>query len=506
MANWLKDAIFYEIYPTSFYDSNGDGIGDLKGIKEKLDYVESLGVNAIWLNPFYKSPFKDGGYDVSDFMDVDPRFGDMKDFEDLLADAHQRNLRVIVDLVAGHVSEKHPYFLKSAEPKRNEYSDMFIWNDNIWNLEQPYRLISGRYDRFGCYMVNFFSTQPALNYGWYKIDHPSWQIPFGDPRTEPAKNFLKSVIRFWLEKGVDGFRVDMADSLVKNDDDKIATSMIWREIKSEIFTGKFEDRILISEWSNPYRSLNAGFDADFVLDHWDNCFHRLVRSTENTRGKAVLNGGDFDFFKEDLLKRIREADEANGYLSFISGNHDTPRIASFLDKRELRIFYMMLYTLPGVPFLYYGDEIGMIHAKLDSKDGGYQRTGDRTPMQWDNTKNRGFSTADETYLPLVSGDNDVQMLEEASCSLLNYIRKLIAIRKEYDVLRSREFVLEKCDNSEKIITYRRGNLRVIINLSQKDYHLSSNEELILLNGCESCCFDSEHRSLHPRASAIALIK
>lgn len=506
MAKWLKDAIFYEIYPTSFYDSNGDGIGDLKGIQQKLDYVESLGVNAIWLNPFFKSPFKDGGYDVSDFKDVDPRFGTMKDFEDLLEAAHKRNIRIIIDLVAGHASEENKYFIESGKAERNEYSDLFIWNNNVWELPPYYRMIAGRYDRFGCYMVNFFFTQPAFNYGWNKIEYPEWQIPFGDKRTEPAKNFLKSVMRFWLQKGVDGFRVDMADSLVKGDDDKTKTMELWREFKRDVFEKDYPEAVLVSEWSNPKRSLACGFDADFVLDHWDNCFHRLVRSTESTRGKAVLNGGDFSFFKKDLLERIDDANQNNGYLAFISGNHDTPRIASFLDKKPLRIFYMMLYTLPGTPFLYYGDEIGMVHRDLPSKDGGYQRTGDRTPMQWSDEPQRGFSTSKELYLPVGDDEASVASQEQNPKSLLIYIRRLIAIRNNNEELRSRDFQLEICDDASKIIAYRRGTIRVVINLSSVDYKLQDVKEILAINGCEHCCLDLDQMALKPNSSVIYRLK
>ena len=223
MNSWLKNAVFYEIYPTSYKDSNSDGIGDLKGITSKLEYVSDMGFNAIWLNPFYKSPFKDGGYDVSDFFAVDPIFGTMEDFKELLNKAHELGIRIIVDLVAGHVSEQNEMFQMSARSERNEYSDMFIWNNSVWDLEQPYRLISGRYDRNGCYMVNFFSTQPALNFGFNEITHPKWQMSYKDERTFKARNFLKEVMKFWLSMGVDGFRVDMADSLVKNDHQKLAT-------------------------------------------------------------------------------------------------------------------------------------------------------------------------------------------------------------------------------------------------------------------------------------------
>ena len=223
----FKDLVFYEIYPTSFYDSNNDGIGDLKGISQKLSYVKDLGCNAIWFNPFFVSPFKDGGYDIKDFFDIDPRFGDMKDFEEMVSHAHKLGIKVIVDCVAGHASEENKEFLMSGLENRNEYSDLFIWTESVWNNDPKYKLIAGRHPRNGNYLVNFFSVQPAFNYGFNHIDDPKWQMSYKDKRTYQARDYLIKIIKFWLNKGVDGFRVDMADSLVKNDDDKEATIEVW---------------------------------------------------------------------------------------------------------------------------------------------------------------------------------------------------------------------------------------------------------------------------------------
>ena len=235
MRNELfKNLIVYEIYPTSFFDSNDDGIGDLIGITQKLDYVKDTGFNAIWLNPFYLSPFNDGGYDVKDFKAVDPRFGTKEDFINLLKEAHKRDIKIIIDLVAGHTSEEHPYFLKSGEEERNEYSDLFIWTNDVWNLNPKYKLISGRHPRNGNYLVNFFSFQPALNFGFKDIDDPSWQMHYTDTRTYKAREFIIDVMLYWLDLGVDGFRVDMADSLVKNDDNKEATIEVWNYMFSKV--------------------------------------------------------------------------------------------------------------------------------------------------------------------------------------------------------------------------------------------------------------------------------
>lgn len=468
---------FYEIYPTSFYDSNNDGIGDLKGIEEKLSYVKELGFNAIWLNPFYKSPFKDGGYDVSDYFQVDEKFGTMDDYKSLLKRAHELGIKIIIDLVPGHTSEEHELFQKSGAGTKNEYYDMFIWNSSPWELEQPYRLIAGRTGRFGCYMVNFFSTQPALNYGFAKIDYPKWQLSYEDPITFKTRDYLISVIKFWLELGTDGFRVDMADSLVKNDDDKEATIKVWNYIFDKV-KKEYPDSFFVSEWANPERSFRAGFDCDFALDHWDNFFHRYVRSNETTRGPSVLNGGPLDYFEQDLIKWLDFAKRYQKHVAIISGNHDTPRIASFLDETRSKLFYLTQYTLPGIPFVYYGDEIGLKHRELPSKDGGYQRTGDRTPMQWNKEKHFGFSkTEAELYLPV--GGVDEQNVEEEQKnldSLYHFIKKLNFIRNDIKELTEYDF---EYSSKDRVITYRRGEYKIVINLSTKTHKIDDIKDLVI---------------------------
>ena len=465
----FRNLIAYEIYPTSFRDSNADGIGDLRGITEKLDYVRNMGFNAIWLNPFYVSPFRDGGYDVMDFFDVDPRFGTLRDFQQLCRNAHEKGIKILVDLVAGHASSDNRDFLESARPEKNEKSDLFIWNDNVWNLEPGLRLISGMHQRNGCYLVNFFAHQPAFNYGFKRIDYPSWQMSYKDERTFRARNYMLEVMRFWLGKGADGFRVDMADSLVKNDDDKKATCEVWRWMFRHI-RKEYPGAFFVSEWSNPKQAFEAGFDADFVLDHWDNYYHRTFRSNYSTRGKAMIKGGgDIRFALKDMRERFDEAFRQKKQLALITGNHDTWRIANYLNEDELRTFYLMLFTLPGVPFVLYGDEIGMKTADLVSKDGGFQRTGTRIPMIWnDSEPYHGFSqTAGETYLPF-NPDNEVSA-EAAMAdddSLYHFIRKLIELRKKTPDLSDPAMeIIEK----DRIVTFTRGKYRLIVNMSEHEF-------------------------------------
>ncbi|MBE6110718.1 MAG: glycosylase, partial [Erysipelotrichaceae bacterium] len=224
MPEWLKDTIFYEIYPQSFKDTNGDGIGDLNGIIEKLDYVKSLGANALWINPCFDSPFKDAGYDVRDYKKVAPRYGTNEDLVRLFETAHAKGIRVLLDLVPGHTSDTHEWFIQSSKYEENEYSGRYVWTTNAFEGIAGHPYISGMTERYGAYMLNFFASQPALNYGWLNRTE-KWMSAVDSPEARATIEALKDIMRFWLDAGCDGFRVDMADSLVKNDDEhKSATA------------------------------------------------------------------------------------------------------------------------------------------------------------------------------------------------------------------------------------------------------------------------------------------
>ena len=479
----FKDCIFYEIYPNSFLDSNGDGFGDLNGIISKLDYIHQLGCNAIWLNPIYDSPFKDGGYDVRDPFKVSPRFGTNEDLKRLINDMHDRGMRLFLDLVPGHMSIENKDFLHSAENIPNEDYDLFIWNDNPWVLENGYRLISGCYDRNGCYMVNFFAHQPAINYGFNKIEYSSWQKSYKEAKH--GKEYLESIMKYWLSYDIDGFRVDMADSLVKNDtSDKDGTVELWREIRSDLRKDGTKEFYMTSEWSLPHESLKAGFDSDFCLDWQTNCTHRLWRQKEDGFSSPLFHKYDeklYSLFLENFNYWIKSWKEnKGGRISFISGNHDTTRIANFLNTDELKLAYLFLLTMPGVPYIYYGDEIGM-HADLSlpSFEGGFQRTGSRTPMRWDSSKNAGFSMADKTFLPTNEADSTVEEELKDKDSLWNVIHSLINIRKESEDLCSDSFEL-----LDQKLAYKRAETLVVINLLDEDmtFKVSPNSQIVFSLG------------------------
>ena len=264
VPDWLNTATFYEIYPQSFLDTNGDGIGDLPGIISKLDYIASLGANALWLNPVFESPFGDAGYDVSDFRKVAPRYGTNADLKRLFKEAHKRGMRVVLDLVAGHTSVEHPWFKASRKHQPNPHSDYFTWTPNVWTEGGPGRWINGAGPRDGNYLANFFWFQPALNYGYANPD-PSrpWEQPVDAPAPSAVRAELEAIMRFWLDAGCDGFRVDMAASLVKGPPDSPELRSLWRDIRG--WMGRdYSHAVLISEWSNPKQALSAGFDVGLV--------------------------------------------------------------------------------------------------------------------------------------------------------------------------------------------------------------------------------------------------
>ena len=477
MPKWLNDAVFYEIYPQSFYDSNGDGIGDINGIIENLDYVKGLGCNAIWLNPVYDSPFMDAGYDVRDYYKVAERYGTNDDLVRLFEAAHKKDLKILLDLVPGHTSDTHPWFQVAKRAKESELSNRYIFTKTVWDAPPEYRIMCEICERNGNYMVNYFSSQPALNYGFYEITHPEWQLPCDHPDCLATAEAIKAVMRFWLDKGADGFRVDMADSLVKNDDEKIATAKIWRGVR-EMLDRDYPEAAMVSEWCNPDRAItNAGFHMDFYLDHYGNGYSRLFRFGE-WGDLAVFNKngmGDLKGFAEEYLPAYNRTKD-NGYISFMTNNHDMPRVTAYLDKQAIKLVNAFIFTMPGVPFLYYGDELGMRYqADLISKEGGFSRTGSRTPMQWCGGKNLGFSTSDFPYLPVDMSDDapTVENQKDDPDSIYRVVTDMIALRHKYDDLHGNgelEFIYK---DDEIPFAYRRGSLMMFFNPLDKEAEIET---------------------------------
>lgn len=477
MTSWLTDAVFYEVYPQSFQDSNADGIGDFDGIIARLDYIRDLGCNAIWINPCFDSSFYDAGYDVRDYYRTAPRYGSNEDLRRLFDEAHSRGIRVLLDLVPGHTAIDHPWFRESAKGTRNACTDRYIWSDpGMQDANSPYESIRGflcgiseRPERAA---INCFATQPCLNYGFGTVTE-DWQFAADSPEAEATRLLMQDVMAFWLGLGCDGFRVDMAASLVKEDPGHIWTSRLWRKVRA-FLDERFPEAVLVSEWGNPSEALNAGFDMDFLLHFGPSHYMDLFRERPFFAGDPQA---DIAAFAEAYNQAYADT-HGKGYICIPSGNHDMIRMRDTLSEEQMKLAFLFLLTMPGCPFIYYGDEIGMryVHG-LVSKEGGYERTGSRTPMQWDASTNAGFSAApaEDLYLPL---DPDasrpcVAAQRDDPESLYATVRALIALRHELPALAAdADFAFIHAESHAYPLVYRRHGdgqtLIVAINPSAQD--------------------------------------
>jgi glycosidase len=445
---WLQRAVFYQVYPQSYYDSNGDGIGDLPGITAKLDYIYSIGCNAIWINPICESPFGDAGYDVADFYKVASRYGTNDDFKNLCVEAHKRGMHICFDLVAGHTSVANPWFQQSALERANRYSNWYIWTPSREGVpgSQPF---PGQHNRSDRYLPNFFWFQPALNYGYAQPDPKElWQLPTTDAACVAVREELKNIMKFWLDLGVDGFRVDLAATLVRNDPDHQGISALWHSYRAWLDL-EYPEAVLVSEWSDPALAIPAGFHVDSLLQFREP--YRILLGPEsrldgNARDPHAFferaGGGDIKAFVDAYIAHYAVT-KSRGYISIPTSNHDTPRPTWGRNEQDVRTIFAMLLTMPGVPFIYYGDEIGMkFLPEVPNKEGGtlgeVRRCGSRTPMQWSKEKNAGFSTApaENLYLPIDPSESrpDVATEEKDPASMLNFTRELLKLRREHPAL------------------------------------------------------------------------
>ncbi len=516
--DWLNNAVFYQIYPQTFYDSDSDGIGDIKGIIEKLDYVKSLGVDGIWINPFFESPFHDGGYDISDYYKVAPRYGTNDDAKRMFSEAEKRGLKIIFDYVVSYTSIDNPWFQESAKQEKNKYSNWYIWTNNTWlNPPEEYKdsFIKGYSTRNGQFMRNFYWNEPALNFGFAKPEK-DWMLPINHPDILTLQNELKKVLRFWMDMGADGFRADMAGALVKNanitGNDQFfntrdeGTKKFWNEIRG-IFNKEYPDAFMVSEWSYPEAALDGGgFHADFF--HWFAGYNDLLQK-ESWR---ILNGyseghsffdkegkGDIGNFLRTYLDQYNKT-KGKGYILLPLGNHDLSRLNIKRTNKELEMIFAFSMAMPGIPFIYYGNEIGMRQLyNMPYVEGAYKpRAGARSPMQWNSGKNCGFSTAESSklYLPVDSTADapNVETEEKDPNSMLKHVRKLIQMKKSEPALAAyAEFVpVYAKENTYPFIFARANGENVILavfnpasqektasfslNLSVKEFQLISGDK------------------------------
>jgi alpha-glucosidase len=486
---WWRNGIFYQIYPRSFQDSNGDGVGDIAGIVERLPYLVALGVEAVWLSPVFPSPMADFGYDISDYTGVDPLFGTMDDFDRLVDAAHTAGLRVILDLVPNHTSDMHPWFIESRGSRNNPKRDWYLWRDPAPDGSAPNNWLSEfggsawQYDgETGQYYYHaFLAQQPDLN----------WRNP-------EVRQAIYDVMRFWLRKGVDGFRVDVIWHLIKDaefrDNPPNPYFREGRPPHEKILTRYSTDQPEVLDVVAEMRRVVDEFDARVLIGEIYLPVERLVAYYGNDLKGAQM---PFNFallstlWSARSIERIIAEYEAalppGAWPNWVLGNHDRPRVASRVGKDQARVAAMLLLTLRGTPTLYYGDEIGM-HQVAIAPDQvrdpfeknvpgiGVGRDGCRTPMQWDATPHAGFSTA-TPWLPLPDDfpHENVVNLEADTKSILHLYKALIGLRRKLPQLVSGSYTPIAADGD--LLLYRRrsetGSVVIALNLGAEPVSIAS---------------------------------
>jgi alpha-glucosidase len=511
---WWKHAVIYEIYPRSFQDSTGDGIGDLNGITRRLDYLQSLGVNAVWLSPIYPSPQVDFGYDISDYENIDPQYGTLADFDKLIAQAKERHIRIIMDMVMNHTSDKHKWFLESKSSRTNPKRDWYIWRDpkgfdasgkpippNNW-----ISLFGGsawQYDpetkQF--YYHEFYKQQPDLN----------WR----NPEVEKA---MFDAVRFWLDRGVAGFRLDAVPTLFEDPklrDEPVlgGTNKQGDPNLSDIYTSNLPEvhgvmrrlRALVDKYPGNRVLIGETYLPNVEeLDKWyGGAKHDELQLPMDMR-VGFINKLDASLFRQ----HINDAEtKINGNQPlFVFDNHDNVRSwdrygDGVHDLAIAKLIAAMLFTSRSTALMYYGEEIGMVTTtptrKQDVKDPigitGWPkekgRDGERTPMQWDSSKNAGFSTADTTWLPVAPDYKTVNVRTEESepASLLNWHKQLIAMRRNDPTLRDGKMVMLDRNNPSVLSYVRKGvggrpSIVVALNFTAEPQTISLNLKAANISG------------------------
>jgi alpha-glucosidase len=496
MVEWWREAVIYQIYPRSFQDSGAGqaGVGDLRGILARLDYVASLGVTAIWVSPFYPSPMADFGYDVADYTGVDPLFGTMADFDALLAGVHARGLKLILDFVPNHSSNQHPWFLESRSSRTNPKRDWYLWRDpapdggppNNWvsNFGGPAWTFDPATGQYYCH--SFLPQQPDLN----------WHNP-------AVRAAIYGAMRFWLDKGVDGFRMDVLWLLIKDDQFRDnppnpeyhgAPGASWsllpeytaEQPETHVIVGEMRrlldayagERVLIGEIYLPVPALVRyyGQTPDLLGAQMPFNFHLI-----QTPWEAGAIAG--------LIRDYEAALPAAAWPNWVMGNHDQHRLATRIGAAQARVAAVLLLTLRGTPTLYYGDELGLPDARIAPEDVvdpaekrqpgiGQGRDPERSPMPWENRENAGFCPPGvKTWLPLVWDwprfTVETQGYDERS--ILSLYRRLLALRRRLPVLRSG--AIEEVESAGDVLRYVRTEhgqrLQVLLNLGGEAQAVSS---------------------------------
>jgi glycosidase len=447
-APWWRRAVTYEIYVRSFADATGDGVGDLEGVRRRLDYLAWLGVDAIWLTPFYRSPMADFGYDISDHTDVDPLFGDLAAFDRLLADAHARDIRVIVDYVPNHTSDRHPWFLESRASRDNPRRDWFFWRDPRPDGSRPNNWLSlfggpaweldratGQY-----YLHTFLREQPDLN----------WRNP-------DVVAAMHDVARFWLDRGVDGFRIDVAGAIAKDPElrdnppnPSPRSGGFGREWLAQLHVHDFAHRDVYRMWADFRRLLDAAAPPERVsiaevsshdLPAWVAYYGPRLDAIHMPFGFHLIRAEWSSAALIETIRRVEAVLPPGAWANWVLGNHDQPRVASWVGPERARVAMLLLLTLRGTPTIYYGDEIGMVDVPIPPEEArdpwelqepGLGRDAERTPMRWTPGPNAGFCPPDVAPWLRVGerhpGD-DVESQRADPRSMLAFTAALIRLRR-----------------------------------------------------------------------------
>jgi len=515
MPPWWESGVVYQIYPRSFQDSDGDGVGDLAGIESRLDYVAALGVDAIWLSPIFPSPMADFGYDVADYVGIEPMFGDLAGFDRLLAAAHARGLKLILDFVPNHSSDQHPWFQASRASRNDPKRDWYIWRDAGPDGGPPNNWISdfggsawtwddatGQY-----YLHAFLKEQPDLN----------WRNP-------ELRAAMLDVLRFWLDRGVDGFRIDVLWHIVKAEGlPDNPPNPDWTPDRTErdrVLQQHSTDQPEAHAISAEMRALADSYGERVLIGEIFLPNHRHARWYGTPERPQVHLPFNFQLVENDwdaaTLRRVIVDYEASlpahGWPNWVFGSHDAPRIAARIGENQARVAAMLLLTLRGTPTLYQGDELGIgkvdisphrirdpQHFRQPLLDIGRDRS--RTPMPWDASANAGF-TSGEPWLPL-NGDwpvRNVAVQEGDPDSMLNVYRNLLALRRAQPPLAVGSMKL--IDAPEGVLAYEREQdgkrLTVLLNLTSHNITCpwQSTALLSTLNG------DPEPGMLYPDEGLI----
>lgn len=482
---WWQNGVIYQIYPRSFQDSNGDGVGDIQGIISRLDYLQWLGIDCVWLSPIFSSPMADFGYDISDYRGIHPLFGTMDDFDQLLNEVHKRGMKLLLDLVPNHTSDQHPWFLESRSSGDNPKRNWYIWHDGKEDGSLPNNWLSV----FGGHAWEWDETTQQYYYHAFLKEQPD--LNWRNPEVQEA---MFDVMRFWLEKGIDGFRVDVMWHMIK--DEQLRDNPPFpgspfeaKDLIYDHFTPVYStDQPEVHDIVRKMRALTDEFDGRVLIGEIYLPIHKLVTYYGQDNNGAHL---PFNFqlltLPWDASQIAMAIDEyegalpAGGWPNWVLGNHDKPRISSRVGRGQAEVAALLLLTLRGTPTIYYGDEIGMSDVPipmdeivdpqgLNMPDLNVSRDPSRTPMQWTGEINAGFSVHKPWLrLPYNSGRVNVEIQKNDPHSTLAFYRKLIQIRKESPALNVGSYSPVYTD--QQLISYIREwqdeRFLIILNLSHR---------------------------------------